>query len=58
MWLRNTRTEEIGWHHPNEKDIKSLLVYIRKSTIWITAFWAAEETECVDDEEVDYAPPF
>jgi hypothetical protein len=56
MWLRNLRTEEIGWHHSNQHEIKTLLVYIKKTNAWITALWNIDETECVEDMTDE--PPF
>ena len=55
MWLRNLRTEEIGWHHENVSHIERLLVYIKKGGAWYGVFWAVEDTECVESED---ASPF
>jgi len=56
MWIRNKLTEEIGWYNKNDADLKNLLVYIKKSNAWVTAFWEVDCTECVEDYDQD--PPF
>lgn len=55
MWIRNLETDVLGWHVPQESDVRTLLVYVKKSSAWIVQFWNVEKTECV---ELDEPGPF